>query len=201
MKKWDNVYLIKLSPDRIIDSSATTYRKYYEIGPSQRFVPEGDSNKADTDWGRLKDNVDSLGTLTMRDKLIVVAHGSDTQVGDFTAEEFAKKLIKWGLKEVGLITFKSCNIGRGNFLEDFVAVTSADIRIGLVSRRLKVGWVKGYRGTAMTLFGGPIQPVEMVVALSFPPIKTGDSKYKLLPGAHASEVGHEDYLRMPEDDE
>lgn len=48
-----------------------------------------------------------------------------------------------GLRAVGLITFKACNVGSGTFLEDFVAA--------LNSRGVTVGWAKGYKGSAATV--------------------------------------------------
>ena len=48
-----------------------------------------------------------------------------------------------GLRAVGLITFKACNVGGGTFLEDFVAALS--------SRGVTVGWAKGYNGSAATV--------------------------------------------------
>jgi hypothetical protein len=74
--KWDNLYLMKLSPDWVINETASTYRRYYNVPKAQRFVPPGDSTRRDRDWTRLGAN--GLNRLTMGDDHQLVAHGSET---------------------------------------------------------------------------------------------------------------------------
>jgi hypothetical protein len=171
--KWNKRYLIKLSPDKIINESATTYRKYYNILAKDRFVPPDQSTKADSDWTRLSGS--SLAPVTLQDKLFIVAHGSTTQVADYHANALADTLASWGLGEVGLITFKCCFVGRDKFLEDFVKYA------GRVAG-IKIGWVKGYRGASQTWLGGPLKPIEKVKNVNSLGFKAGESRYKIVAG-------------------
>jgi hypothetical protein len=79
-----------------------------------------------------------------RDKLIIVAHGSPSEVGGLSARMLAAHLSSWGLKEIGLITFKSCNVGQKTFLETFLAYAA--------QLDMAIGWAKGYMGTAQVTF-------------------------------------------------
>jgi len=81
--------------------------------------------------------------LTIQDKLFVFAHADEKEVGFTHARMLASMLRANGLRAVGLITFKACNVGSGTFLEDFVAALS--------SRGVTVGWAKGYNGSAATV--------------------------------------------------
>ena len=177
--KWNNLYLIKLSPDKIINESSTTYRKYYSIPKGRRFVPLNDQQektKADSGWTILGQG--SLSGLTLSDKLMIVAHGSHTDVAGRQYNVLANELEGWGLQEVGLITFKCCNVGRLKFLEDFVRFA------GTVSG-IKIGWVKAYRGPSVTLPGGLIKPTERIGHVSSHGAKSGQKRYKIVPGLTA----------------
>ena len=146
--KFRRLYLIKLSDDPIIDKSATTYRKFYQVPKERKFVSRAAdaytdhraSTKANTKWSLLSSL--SLFNVGINDKLMIVAHGSITKCGGFLPEELAKKLRECSLTSVGLITFKCCHLGSGDFLEDF--------RDHAAKAGIKVGWVKGYRGVAHT---------------------------------------------------
>ena len=85
----------------------------------------------------------ALMPLTIQDKLFIFAHANDTEVGFTHARLLASMLYANGLRAVGLITFKACNVGSGTSLEDFVAA--------LNSRGVTVGWAKGYKGSAATV--------------------------------------------------
>jgi hypothetical protein len=189
--KWDDLYLLKLSPDKVINESASTYRKYYTLPRNRRFVPPGESTKADQDWTTL--GPDSLRNVKLTDKLMIVAHGSTTEAGDRRFNALADDLASWGLTEVGLITFKCCYLGRGDFLENFV-------RYAEMVSRIRIGWVKGYRGPAQTWYGGPVKPSEQVLHHNGWGFKGGNDRYKIVPGyAGLSRPGTR-YVLPAEDD-
>jgi|KBSSwiStaDraftv2_1062776.scaffolds.fasta_scaffold07794_8 hypothetical protein len=189
MSKWNKRYLIKLSPDKVINESATTYRKYYSLPPSDRFVDE--SSKADSGWTTLSSG--SLSAITLQDKLFIVAHGSPTHVAEYTARSLADSLAGWGLDEVGLITFKCCHVGRDTFLEDFVKYA------GRVSG-IKIGWVKGYRGAAQTWLGGPLKPIERIKNVNSGGFKSGESRFKVVAGLEKISIAGSRY-ELPADDD
>jgi hypothetical protein len=84
----------------------------------------------------------SLNQLTYKDKLFLFAHANAAEVGPASANVLAGMLQLAGLRAVGLITFKACDVGVGSFLEEFVA--------SLARRGVVVGWAKGYKGAAAT---------------------------------------------------
>jgi hypothetical protein len=186
MMNWDNLYLMKLSPDWIINETASTYRRYYNVPKAQRFVPPGESTKRDRDWTRLRPN--SLDGLTMEDKLMIVAHGSETMCDKWYPRDLADELRGWGLTEIGLITFKVCYIGRGTFLETFVKWAGSHSKI-------QVGWVKGYRGPcSLAILGGLTKPTEVVYNHNNSGQKSGGARYKIVAGMHAQSVPNSRYV-------
>lgn len=154
--KWGNLFLIKLSPDKVIDDSSEVYREWERVPDKQKWAdPKSDG------WQELYKGCFSDGgvpTPTIKDKVMIIAHGSTTHVGTessavenpggagYNAHDLAYWLNRWGIKEIGLLTFKCCYVGAGNFLEDFVRA--------LGTNNLKVGWVKGYKGVASTIKRG-----------------------------------------------
>ena len=97
----------------------------------------------------------SLGPITEKDKLFVFAHGNgvgiawmadDSRGSDAdtrNAGTLAKFLRRHGLTKVGLITFKSCLVGRNQFLKHFA--------VALAQNGISAGWLKGYKGFADTV--------------------------------------------------
>src|SRR5262249_30874670 len=136
------------------------------------------TGKADHNWTQL--GLGSLNVLTYEDKLMIVAHASVDGVAGRNPANLAQELQGYDLQRVGLITFKCCNVGRGDFLERF-ADAAAD-------RNIKVGWLKGYRGTTITKAGGLVQPWEAVEHKNSPGFKAGGARYKIVRGRHAHNV-------------
>ena len=85
----------------------------------------------------------SLSPLTSQDKLYIFAHANPKEVGFTVPRMLAGMLHANGLQAVGLITFKACEVGVGNFLETFV---NSAVKKGIV-----LGWAKGYKGSAATV--------------------------------------------------
>src|SRR5690242_4361982 len=150
--KWKKLFLIKLSPDKIINESAETYREWEKVPPEQRWT----NGKADEGWHELyKDcfKKEKLAPPTLQDKVMIIAHGSTSHIGNdtddddatsgFSASDLAAKLAFWGAKEIGLLTFKACWIGDSWFLSTFV--------MKCPDHGLQIGWVKGYKGIANTV--------------------------------------------------
>lgn len=142
---------------RTITTSASQYATSKNVPKARRFS----SRKADksdpflASFNLLSGNC--LQGITSNDKLMVFAHGSDTGLawmadgGDNAvlggnALALARLLQKHGLSEVGLITFKACYVGRGEFLHT--------LAYALSSAGIKAGWLKGYKGLSQTKQSG-----------------------------------------------
>jgi len=84
-------------------------------------------------------NERSLQDVDGYSKLILVGHGSATTIAKYTPEALAVFLYAHGLREAGLISFKSCKIGSSQFLYAF--------RDAICSKGIKVGWLIGYKSS------------------------------------------------------
>lgn len=195
--KFNKLFILKLSPDKVIHDSAKLYQEYSQIPLSRKWC-----NMPADGWNTLTDECflgQSAERPTMQDKIMIVAHGTPTYVGggvdengkdfegenSYTAEILALAMSAWGIKEAGLITFKCCNVASGNFLEQFVGYAGK-------RDRMKIGWVKGYTGLAATdtkmFTGKPTEDITVEVELPFfgkvnKPIY-GDSRFKVVRGTH-----------------
>jgi hypothetical protein len=151
--KWNNLFLIKLTPDKAIDDSAKEYQEWEKVPDKQCW-----SDPKCAGWQELVKGCfkQCSPKPTINDKLMIIAHGSPSHVGiasssatetpgqeGFDAENLARFLAQWGVTQIGLITFKACYIGAGTFLEDFVQAVP--------KFKWDVGWVKGYKGPAITI--------------------------------------------------
>ena len=87
-------------------------------------------------------------------KLMICGHGekqgliSGQKEYDYEARHIADILIEMGIKQVGLISFKACNIGKKNFLDDLLANLQA---------HASVGYLIGYKGGAYLEKGGKMR--------------------------------------------
>lgn len=93
--------------------------------------------------GFLQAGSTSLSGMTLESKLIVVAHGLPTSISGYTAERFARLLHSYGLRDVGLISFKSCYLGKQNFLDDLVRAASGLFRVGWCIGYLHQSYTRG----------------------------------------------------------
>ena len=176
--KWDQLYFLKYDADDIIDETGDIYSGFFNHVPAdQRFTNGQDGNG----WTALGEGASNeLKKITMADKLFILSHGeSNGQIGNGSSPDvLARDLKNWGLKNVGLITFKCCNLGIGSFLEMFVSACSG--------KKITVGWVKGYKGIAKTLYDLGGTPYEFVRKGIIP--KFGDDRVKIVQGNHPTPI-------------
>ncbi len=137
--KWDDIAIIALDPrDPIVMRHARAWRERYSIPQDRCFVY---SNEAFD--GFRPAHGDSLSFCGPSTKVIVVCHGQPEGLvlggGLIYAESMAGLLMSWGLRRVGLVSFKACLLGVATFLDDFVA----DLR----RRHAQIGWTIGYKHT------------------------------------------------------
>ncbi|WP_158747377.1 hypothetical protein [Acidisphaera sp. L21] len=167
---------ISRASKQVITDSAMSYASAKSIPLQNRFstrrteTTDGDRIKGwlpNFDLGKFTPLAShSLAGVTQDDKLFIFAHGNDYGVAymadDFpmnasveNANALADLLRRSGLRSVGLITFRACFVGQNNFLRDFA--------LALAGRSIKVGWLKGYKGTAATTAkpGGFTEEVEL----------------------------------------
>ena len=176
--KWDELYFLKYDGDSIIDESAEIYAKFFNQVPSDHKITNGESGGG---WSSAEEFPFVFSKVSIADKLFIVSHGeSNGEIGDGkSADILTRDLKTWGLKKVGLITFKCCNLARGGFLEQFVASCS---RRGII-----VGWVKGYTGFAITRRSITGNPFEFVRGDHNLP-KIGDARFRIVQGNHPTPI-------------
>ncbi|EMD3084762.1 hypothetical protein VQY72_002144 [Salmonella enterica] len=147
--KWSDIYILvfQSSNDLSWRTAFSLHQRYALPIEKMAIFCEG------TDFYReQKKYTGFLSKSTVSSKIIILAHGTEDYID---ASPFGKmypvELLSFlydelGLLEAGLITFKSCNIGKGVFLEKCAQNCS------LVFKDLKVGWWKGYTDICATHF-------------------------------------------------
>jgi hypothetical protein len=170
---------------RIIKNAARDYVNHYHIPLRRCFSNRRkDYHHVFDPEGFLPLQADCLLNVKENDKLFIVAHANENVVGGFNAGELANQLHTWGLRNVGLVTFKACNVGTREFLQDFVNAAA--------TKAIVIGWAKGYRGECKTLFTDDddnviARPRYRVFGGQQPevgkwPILTGDNRIKIVRG-------------------
>jgi len=112
------------------------YVTYYQIprGQGGQCFSTRERDRENGDF--LAVNAQSFANCTEKDKLYICGHGDDNSCGHYSAKDVAKLLRDSGLRRVGLVTFKSCCVGRKNYLDKFVAKCGAC--------GISLGYAKGY---------------------------------------------------------
>lgn len=139
--KWDKVILIMFDANySVIRDDAKAWKKRYKIPDDLCFC----FGSKDEIKGFNKLYVGSItGISDLNTKIIITAHGNSTSVGGQSAEKLANNLRLAGIKQAGLISIKSCEAGKGDFLKDLCANLGG----------ILVGWFNGYTNTASRTFG------------------------------------------------
>jgi hypothetical protein len=206
MPKFERLFLLKLSPDAVIHASATLYFEWTQVPESRKW-----STQDSPGWNKLEPHclhkTFNKDYPTIKDKMMIIAHGTETEIGEegdgegmgtFPPAVLAAKLKRWGIKEVGLITFKCCNLGKGNFLNDFVNAAGTN--------GIQIGWVKGYTGGAATnksmFIGKPSESITrpmsfMGVQMDVPVV--GSDRFKIVKGTLPFNVPDSRYLLDSDD--
>lgn len=147
-----------------VDNSVKRHRERYknktitnELGKRKRVLKPTITLK--TDWkkntppddcsykniytcgGTLIDESEPLKEATLNDKLIIVTHGSEKSIGRLKFRKVSEALKKSGMRQMGLIAFKTCRVGARTFLQDLSR---------RVSKFAQVGYYVGYKDKAET---------------------------------------------------
>lgn len=147
--KWKNIYLIVFeSKDDLSWRTSFSLHLRYNIPLCNIAIfQKSDGHSLDLD----KYN-GFLSHATLDSKIIILAHGTPDYIdasplGDMYPINFLDFLYnKMGLRYAGVISFKSCMLGSGFFLD------KCKKNCDLLFDRLKVGWWKAYKGIAATHF-------------------------------------------------
>jgi len=157
------LYIYRYGHEEKIHAAANRYGDELDeiVGKPRKFSDVVAPSDA-AEWTLLNEtnNNRPFSVLTERDKLYIFAHGNPTGQMDksntlLSAAEVVRQLALFGLVNVGKITFKVCDLGLGQFLNDFLSLCHGT---GVVN----VGGVKGYNGTAVTSdIGKPYEKVKV----------------------------------------
>jgi hypothetical protein len=146
--KWGRVIIILLDPkDAVCQYHALAWQIRYSVPNHLCF--EGFSEEGDSELGFQKLHSKRLMHLSdTKTKIIIVGHGSSFAIAgagntNYYPEGLARALKAWGVDMVGLLAFKSCNLGRGAFLDD--------LKSWLGREGILCGWLIGYRHPVLAM--------------------------------------------------
>jgi hypothetical protein len=154
--KWERYILLLLdTSDPVLMQDANEWKRRYRIPDDLCFCLGKVANY------RMLEPYRSLAVSDENTKIIVVAHGSRFSVnvqGESlrSAWLFAQRLKSWGLERAGLLAFKACSMGKGNYLEELACA--------LQNRDIDVDWLTGYRDWATQL---PAKSSEGIGSLDY----------------------------------
>jgi hypothetical protein len=156
MSARDSVYILSLHEKgdswrskNTIYNSGMLYKSRYDVPRKRMF-----SNRP-AEYDKFSPLTStSFAGVTLADKLLVMGHGNMTRIAHIPADDLARDLRAWGLRAVGVVTFKACQLGSGWFLSQFVT----HCRL----QGIDIGWAKGYTGNVRTelkhtLYGKPTE--------------------------------------------
>lgn len=120
--KWNDTYILLFSRGPEMIRVALGYKARYQTPDTHCFSAQsipGFSNLSPI----------CLAGATMRSKIIIVAHSNETVIGidsiiiqgvqsQMKGKQFALHLYRLGLRMAGLLSFKGCSLGQGQFLDE-----------------------------------------------------------------------------------
>jgi hypothetical protein len=150
--KWSKYFILNLSMnDRRTCQHAGWWSYRYRIPITRVFVLAGSAGQSGHGASS------PLAEVDLTSKLIIIGHGNPWAIERMNAWQLAHKLYEFGLRRVGLISFKSCYLGGGSFLDDFARALDAC--------GMRFGWLIGYRGPVWMMDGPTEQDHHEVVGL------------------------------------
>ncbi|MFX2611658.1 hypothetical protein [Enterobacter mori] len=155
--KWDKVALLVLdSANEVIKADIPYYTRRYNIPPHlvvkinqpvRQFMFDRRGVNARSELAAMTGVL--AGQLTKQSKIIIAAHGSpppEVTCARLDAVLMSRLLKVLGVSDVGLISFKSCYTGLGDYLDEFTAAcTSENIRFGWCLAYINVSGVARFK--------------------------------------------------------
>lgn len=164
--KWSKVFILlfpaysRRNPRDPLLAVAQGLKERYDIPSLRRFTTHaipGYCCLSPPHSHYLQSETKPFAECDLNSKLIVIAHGRDhgdaihhDTFGKIDGASFARMLIDYGLTQIGLISMKACEVGKGVFLPTLVKT--------LVEEGVKIGWAIGYKS--------PVELMEEKTAIS-----------------------------------
>ena len=127
-------YLFSTCEDRAVRRVTINQVAEHQIPPDRVVLWGTPESTAQFGHGQ-RATVGCLSRLTMRSKLELVGHGTASTFDHVNAARLAKRLVRAGLKEVGVLKLNACQVGRATYL--------AELRAALDSEGVRVGYLSG----------------------------------------------------------
>jgi len=131
--------VVSSNTDLVVDQSARNLANTRKVLPHNRFNLTANGRKANVfSTNNLLSEVLNgqrpLAHLTRHDRLDFIGHGNKTHFEDYTPAVLADCVVASGLQEIGVIKLAACDIGKGQFLEEFAqALINRGVRFGYLS--------------------------------------------------------------------
>ena len=125
--KWpsEKRFVISSNSDWIIKNDSKVHATERKV-PKQNFFLKAALNEG------------SLANVNLEGRLTLIGHGNSERFDGMNASQLAAKLADAGLKQVGVLKFKACNVAKGNYLEE--------VKEALNHQGIKVGYIAGPTG-------------------------------------------------------
>jgi hypothetical protein len=145
--KWDKAIIVLLDPNNwVCRSDALAWKSRYSV-PDELCFADFKAGYGLKGFRQLGPR--SLVASDTRTKIIVVSHASSVGIAveglGYYPHDVAQVLREWGLRAVGLLAFRGCNLGKAVFLDALASCLSAE--------GIRCGWLIGYRHSASQLLG------------------------------------------------
>ncbi|HBA9837748.1 TPA: hypothetical protein J1487_004723 [Escherichia coli] len=146
--KWNDVYVLAFgSKDELSWKTAFALCLRYDIPFHKMAIFHTDEKKEIP-----SQYLGFLSNCTLQSKIIILAHGTQDYIdcspfGQMSPVTFLLFLYHGlGLRKAGIISFKSCDLGAGFFLE------KCKTNCELLFKDLHIGWLKAYKGISASHF-------------------------------------------------
>ena len=145
---WRDVYvLVPVPADKEVRDLAEAMARRYNVPPSRCLCqPHPDNQRLN---GFTAYQQGSLSGVDIETKLIICAHGNSKAVNQSNPEQVSDVLQWLGVKLVGLIAFKCCEVGKRDFLEK--------LRAELWRHQISFGYMIAYKEGSWLASGGTMR--------------------------------------------
>jgi hypothetical protein len=134
---WRDVYvLVPVPADKLVRDLGEAMAQRYNVPAARCLCLPHQVNQRLNGFTSYQQG--DLSGVDIETKLIICAHGSSRAVGGNNPQQLAGELQWLGVKLVGLIAFKCCEVGKRDFLEQ--------LRAELWRHQISFGYMIAYKG-------------------------------------------------------